>query len=183
MKFSAERNVTYHARAKDRARRSRKAPRSIERISRKTLFSFSISFISLFLFSLDNYSRPIMPRVEFRAGGGACPQGYPVPAFRFTRELDRVKYQTCGPSNSEESKVKMSSELPQTIDLSRLLRSQVSRSSSLAQTIARSSNVIANPKTQLIFDRYRNILCNNEIRRYSIIIVRDVSLAQDSFSL
>lgn len=32
-----------------------------------------------------------MPRVEFWAGGGACPQGYPVPAFRPTRELDRVK--------------------------------------------------------------------------------------------
>jgi hypothetical protein len=49
---------------------------------------FFLSFISLWTIIL---SKPIMPRVEFWAGGGACPQGYPVPAFRLTRELDRVK--------------------------------------------------------------------------------------------
>lgn len=32
-----------------------------------------------------------MPRVKLWAGGGACPQGYPVPAFRFSNELDLVR--------------------------------------------------------------------------------------------
>lgn len=32
-----------------------------------------------------------MPRVKLWAGGGACPQGYPVPAFRFSNELDLVQ--------------------------------------------------------------------------------------------
>lgn len=44
-----------------------------------------------------------MPRVEFWAGGGACPQGYPVPAFRFTRELDRGLSRTCFPFKSTGS--------------------------------------------------------------------------------
>lgn len=74
-----------------------RAPQSVEGIFFSIcLFLFSIRFFYFFLFSLyiyihictyDKYfqysSKPIMPRVKSRTGGGACPQGYPVPAFRF----------------------------------------------------------------------------------------------------
>ena len=61
---------------------------------RKGIFAFARKSFSLYIFSffssvtLGNLSKPIMPRVKSWAGGGACPQGYPVPAFRFSNELD-----------------------------------------------------------------------------------------------
>lgn len=74
-----------------------RAPQSVEGIFFSIcLFLFSIRFFYFFLFSLYIYihictynkyfqysSKPIMPRVKSWTGGGACPQGYPVPAFRF----------------------------------------------------------------------------------------------------
>lgn len=73
-----------------------RAPQSVEGIFFSIcLFLFSIRFFYFFLFlSIYIYiyvriinilysSKPIMPRVKSWTGGGACPQGYPVPAFRF----------------------------------------------------------------------------------------------------
>ena len=66
------------------------AAKHFERISHKSFIFFFHSFVfGHFL------SKSIISRVEFWAGGGACPQGYPVPAFRFTLELDRAKCRTC----------------------------------------------------------------------------------------
>lgn len=89
-------DFTYHARAKDRARRSREgAAKRRGNFFSICLFFFSIRFFYFFFFlsiyihicTYDKYfqysSKPIMPRVKSWTGGGACPQGYPVPAFRF----------------------------------------------------------------------------------------------------
>lgn len=56
-----------------------------------SIFGPLLSILVPYLVLNDQSRKSIMPRVEFWAGGGACPQGYPVPAFRFTRELDRAK--------------------------------------------------------------------------------------------
>lgn len=68
------------------------------------IYMFLLFFHSSFFEQLLSRNRSCQES-SFGRGGGACPQGYPVPAFRFTRELDRAKCRTCVSTSLKGCKV------------------------------------------------------------------------------
>ena len=101
-----------------------------------------------------------MPRVKSWAGGGACPQGYPVPAFRFNQRARSSSSFTSSPSsfifkqqnscifhfttNSSQRKLNFCQKLREIV-ANCFTFWQLIRSSSLVQKITRTSTWLLRP--------------------------------------